>query len=101
MAVRISLNDRIKVKLTKRGLDIFRERNRELSERLMSAGVLLSGIGDPVTDEDGYSYMQLWQFIQIYGSHISSTEAPVIMPASFIDLDAEPTEEDSGGQNGG
>ena len=36
------------------------------------------------TDEHGYSEMQLWQFMEIFGPHIHMWEKPVIEPLELV-----------------
>ena len=43
------------------------------------------------TDEHGYSEMQLWQFMEIFGPHIHMWEKPVIEPLEFVFEDTDVT----------
>ena len=66
---KISLNDYIKVKLTDRGKDIYFHRNDDLvAEYPFLRGKLKARF--PKVDENGFTEFQLWDFIQLYGSHI-------------------------------
>lgn len=66
----INLNERIKVKLTPAGADIFYHQYDELNERSTVNGMLLFEPHMPEIDKDGFTEFQLWRFMSIYGKHM-------------------------------
>ena len=67
----INLNDTVKVKLTDHGKDIYYHQ--------------LDGIDGiephlPNVDKEGYTHIQLWYFMQLYGEHIGMFKENVIYP---------------------
>ena len=73
----INLNDRIKVKLTERGIDLYYHRHDEMIE----AGMLKEDQRPPLpVDKEGKTEFQLWDFISLYGEHIGMCVEPVIQP---------------------
>ena len=74
MEISINLNDWIKVKLTFYGRQVFNTYYSALD------------IKPPVieVDDNGYSAFQLWDFIQIFGSHIYMGAQNVIEPLEII-----------------
>lgn len=72
---RINLNERIKVRLTDLGKDIYYHQFDDLNER---AGRCVLKPEYPKTDEDGYTEFQLWVFIELYGKHIGMAKPNVI-----------------------
>ena len=73
--VRINLNERIKVRLTDLGEDIYYHQFDDLNERL---GRCVCKPEYPKTDDDGYTEFQLWAFIELYGNHIGIAKPNVI-----------------------
>lgn len=63
----INLNDTVKVKLTDHGKDIFYHQYDELNESL---GKQLISPCFPRVDEEGFTKMQLWQLMKLYGPYI-------------------------------
>ena len=59
--MKVNINDMIKVKLKVDGVKIYAERGLKygLPERL------------PQIDQDGYTQFQMWDFIQLFGEHMS------------------------------
>lgn len=84
---RINLNERIKVRLTDLGKDIYYHQFDNLNER---AGRCVLKPVYPKTDEDGYTEFQLWVFIELYGRHIGMAKPNVIYPNEIVCVE-EPT----------
>lgn len=78
---RINLNDRIKVKLTDFGKQLFYHRYDGINARCMGTAIEPSY---PVVDEDGYTIFQLWDFIQLYGQYIRLGQIDVINPLDIV-----------------
>lgn len=80
------MNDIIKVKLTPRGVDIFYHRFDGLNERIQKRGGKPVEPHMPRIDKDGFTEMQLWYFMEIYGEHIGVGKKGVIEPINiYID----------------
>ena len=62
---RLNLNEKIKVKLTDLGRDIYYHRY----DRLIEANINIKP-SFPKEDKNGFSTFQLWDFMNIYGSYI-------------------------------
>lgn len=69
--IMFNLNQMVKVKLAAAGVEIMRKRHEELHNRVKAR----NGIGiDPFKlklDEEGFTPFVAWEFIQIFGEHIS------------------------------
>lgn len=63
--MKINLNNHIKVKLTAEGKEIYRRQFDEVNPKYWPSTT------EPEVDEDGYTSMQLWVFMNLYGSHLS------------------------------
>lgn len=74
---KINLNDGIRVKLTPLGAKIFYSQFDELN---LSLGREVLEPHMPAIDKDGYTEMQFWYFIQLYGSYIGVGRENVIEP---------------------
>ena len=79
--IAINLNDRIKVKLTDLGKDIYYHRFDCLNEHF---GREICKPSYPKEDEDGYTSFQLWHFIELYGGYIGMTKPNVIEPLDIV-----------------
>ena len=84
---RINLNERIKVRLTDLGKDIYYHQFDYINER---AGRCVCKPEYPKTDKDGYTEFQLWVFIELYGKHIGMAKPNVIYPNEMVCIE-EPT----------
>ena len=78
---RINLNERIKVKLTDYGKEIYYRRFDDLF-RQTELSVFKPEF--PKTDEEGYTTFQLWDFIHIYGNYIGMGLPEVIKPLEIV-----------------
>lgn len=81
---KINLNDRIKVKLTPLGAEIYYHQHDEVNKKIKeNGGTELEPIM-PQIDKDGYTEFQLWRFIELYGKHIGMCKKNVINPLDII-----------------
>lgn len=76
--MKISLNDKIKVKLTREGLETYVQYSQECNERAKSHGCNHKFNLIPEIDKDGYSTFQLWFFIRVFGHKIRIGEPSII-----------------------
>ena len=79
--VKINLNELVKVKLTDLGKDIYYHQYDELNARL---GRVIYEPTFPEEDDKGYTYFQLWNFIEIYSKYIGISKPNVIEPLEII-----------------
>ena len=90
---KLNLNHHIKVKLTDLGKDIYYHQYDGLIEIMAARGVRTITPSYPTVDKDGYSTMQLWCFIELYGPHIGMCKPNVIEDLCIyikdIDLEEE------------
>ena len=75
---KLNLNQFIKVKFTDLGKDIYYHQFDSLIEAMESRGIRSITPSYPRVDKDGYSSMQLWCFIELYGPHIGMCKPNVI-----------------------
>ena len=80
-SITINLNDKIKVKLTDLGKDIYYHRFDDLNKRYRR---VIAKPSYPEVDEDGYTTFQLWCFMELYGEHIGMAKPNVIEPLNII-----------------
>lgn len=66
--ISLNVNSRIKVKLTKYGIEAY---ERYIHDNLPLGFVLVGKFVIPPAriDEDGYTKFQLWEFMQIFGEY--------------------------------
>lgn len=79
--MKINLNDRVKVKLTDYGKEIYRNQWISLNE---CYGREIVKVHDAEEDEEGYATFLLWDFMNIYGEHIRMGNINVIEPLDLI-----------------
>lgn len=85
MKVNINLNETVKFKLTDYGKYIYYHQYDELIEKLKQNGCCEPIEPEmPEVDENGYTEMQLWCFIELYGNYIGMTKPNVIEPLEII-----------------
>lgn len=90
MKVHYNLNDPVRVRLTDHGKDIYYHQYDIFNALSKIHGLQIIRPRYPETDEDGYSRMQLWRFIEIYGPYISMTKPNVIEPLELeFEIDME------------
>lgn len=75
---KLNLNQHVKVKLTDLGKDIYYHQFDGLIEAMKARGVNPITPSYPPVDKDGFSTMQLWCFIELYGPHIGMCKPNVI-----------------------
>lgn len=81
---KINLNDKIKVKLTLLGAEIYYHQYDEVNKRIKeNGGTELEPIM-PQIDKDGYTEFQLWYFMELYGEHIGIYKPNVIESLDII-----------------
>lgn len=88
MLKKLNLNSIIKIKLTPHGAEIYYNQNEELIEIIKEKGLKPYPIEKrmPEIDKNGYTKMQLWCFIQLYGDHIGMGFQDVVKDcAIYID----------------
>lgn len=86
MLKKLNLNSIIKIKLTPHGAEIYYNQHDELIKYLKSKGLDAFEKRMPQIDKDGYTKMQLWCFIQLYGDHIGMGFQDVVKDcAIYID----------------
>lgn len=66
----INLNEHVKVKLNDRGKDIFYHQYDDLNLFIKVQGGKLIEPCMPEVDADGYTSIQLWELMNIFGPHI-------------------------------
>lgn len=84
--MKINLNDTVKFKLTDYGKEVWFHQFDELNEL---AGIEVIKPSFPREDEDGYTSLQLWCFIHLYGEHIHIGAKNVIEPLELICEDGD------------
>ena len=77
----INLNDCVKFKLTDYGKDIYYHRFDNFIEKHPEFGLERRM---PVVDEEGYSKMQLWCFMELYGPYMGMARPNVIEPLVIV-----------------
>lgn len=82
---KINLNDRIKVKLTPLGVEIYYHQYDELNKKIKENGGTQLEPRMPEINKDGYTEFQLHHFISLYGEHIGMCKQNVIEPL-YVEL---------------
>ncbi len=77
---KINLNDRVKVKLTPLGAEIYYNRFKKLNETC-NKKVIEPHL--PKVDTDGFTEFTLWDFMELYGKHIGMCKPNVIEPINI------------------
>ena len=67
---KLNLNSTIGFRLNDRGKDIYYHKYDKLNEYIVSQGGEPLERRYPDVDENGISWFQLWQFMDIFGNHI-------------------------------
>lgn len=80
---KINLNDRIKVKLTPLGAEIYYHQYDDIHKDYPKMKKHLQS-SLPKVDENGYTEFQLWHFMELYGEHIGMCKPNVINPLNII-----------------
>lgn len=79
----LNLNCIVKVKLTDHGKDIFYHQYDELNKFIKARGGDIIEPRFPDVDSDGYSKFQLWDFMHVYGKHMTLAAPNVIQPLNI------------------
>ena len=82
--ININLNEPVKFKLTDYGNDIYYHQFDELNESIKQRGGKPIEPTMPEVDEEGYTKMQLWHFMNIYGKHMKMGCNNVVEPLEII-----------------
>lgn len=82
--VHSNLNAVVKFKLTDLGKDIFYHQYDEVNDWIRKHGGKTLKPTMPKVDEDGYTRMQLWSFMELYGSYFSIAKPNVIKRLEII-----------------
>ena len=82
--VRINLNEIVKFKLTDLGKDIFYRQYDEVNDWIRKRGGRPIEPTMPKVDADGYTEMQLWEFMEVFGSYFGMAKPNVINPLEVI-----------------
>lgn len=81
---KINLNDRIKVKLTPLGAEIYYHQYDELNKKIKANGGTQLEPIMPEIDKDGYTEFTFHHFISLYGNHIGMCKPNVIEPLDIV-----------------
>ena len=81
---KINLNDRIKVKLTPLGAEIYYHQYDDLNKKIKANGGTQLEPIMPQIDKDGYTEFTFHHFISLYGNHIGMCKPNVIEPLDVI-----------------
>jgi len=85
MEVKINLNSWIKFKLTDYGEDKYYEHYDEFNKIITQNGGKALTLPMLRTDKDGYTYMQLWEFMNKFGKYmILGNKDEIINPLEII-----------------
>lgn len=82
--VKIHLNDTIKFKLTDHGKDIYYHRFDKANEHIFKNGGTPIKPHMPKVDSEGYTKMQLWAFIKLFGPFTGMAMKEYIEPLEII-----------------
>lgn len=80
---KINLNDRVKVKLTPLGAEIYYHQYDDLNKSIKANGGTQLEPRMPRIDKDGYTEFTLHHFINLYGEHIGMCKPNVIEPINI------------------
>ena len=69
--MKFNINNEVRVKLTDEGIRIYEKRYRDITKRLPNeAKKHMERFRRPESDEEGYSRMQLWELMNLYGEYM-------------------------------
>lgn len=80
---KLNLNDCVKVKLTPHGADIYYHQFDATNEQISLRGGKPIEPKMPKVDKDGYTKIQLWHFIELFGEYIGMCKPNVISDMNF------------------
>ena len=81
--MKLNLNEKVKFKLTDLGKAIYYHQYDEINN-CNECMLPLIEPEMPEVDENGYTEMQLWCFIELYGKHMGMGKPNVIEPLEII-----------------
>lgn len=84
MEIKINLNETVKFKLTDYGKDIYYHQFDDLNKRIIQNGGKPIEPHFPKEDEDGYSEMNLWELMNLYGNYMLIGHQNVFKPFEII-----------------
>lgn len=84
MKVVVNLNETVRFKLTEHGKEVYRAQFDELNEFLKSKRAPLCHRPEPDIDAEGYTKMQLWSFMGVFGPHTGVGLKPCIEPIEIV-----------------
>ena len=83
---KLNLNNNVRFKLNPKGAEIFYHQYDELNKELKANGASQLEPYMPSIDSNGFTEMQLWKFMELFGSHIGMGKPNVIEDLSlYID----------------
>lgn len=83
--VKTNINNYIWVKLTKEGREIYYDSYKDVYPLLLKAGYGIPAI----VQEDGWSKFQMWDFMRIFGEHLSMGVCGPISTSVEIEVEDE------------
>ena len=84
MEVKINLNECVKFKLTDYAKDIYYHRCDDVNKSIIKNGGKPLTPHMPKTDKDGYTTMQLWDFMNLYGKYMGLGKQEILSPLEII-----------------
>lgn len=84
MEIRINLNECVKIKLTDYAKDIYYHRYDDINEGLIKEGIKPITPHMPKVDENGYTTMQLWDFMSLYGEYFGICKPSILSPLEIV-----------------
>lgn len=82
--VHINLNEIVKFRLTDLGKDIFYHQYDSVNETIVNYGGKPIKPEMPKVDSDGFTEMQLWEFMKVFGPHTGMAMKNYIEPLEII-----------------
>lgn len=82
--MKINLNETVKFKLTDYGKDVYYHQYDKLNEMIRQRGGKPLKPKMPRVDAEGYTSMQLWAFMELYGDYMGVAMPNVIEPLEII-----------------
>ena len=73
-----NINEIVKVKLTQKGKLIYLEHQIEIQKRFNRDRIKIDVPLNVEIDSEGFSSLQLWRFMEIFGSHMYCGAEPII-----------------------
>ncbi|MNL03782.1 hypothetical protein D3C87_1243300 [compost metagenome] len=92
---KVNINEIVKVRLTKRGMDVLRARHEELNDTIKARGGKELEEFNQKIDEDGYSKFQMWDLMNTFGIYMfAGTDLPfateiIVSNGTHIDCEHE------------